>query len=100
MLEKLTQHDFSRSLLQHNQDFYRFIRNGVPVEWRDEAGVAKHGTATVIDFRNPDNNRFLAAAVAARGWEARLVEHRDAHNWISWRDALHPHLAELVLRAV
>ena len=27
-----------------------------------------------------------------RGWEARLVEHRDAHNWISWRDALHPHL--------
>jgi len=48
---------------------------------------------------NLDNNRFLAAALAARGWGASLVEHRDAHNWISWRDALHPHLAELVLRA-
>jgi enterochelin esterase family protein len=49
---------------------------------------------------NLDNNRFLAAALAARGWDAPLVEHRDAHNWISWRDALHPHLAELVLRAL
>src|SRR5437879_751692 len=28
---KLTRHDFSRSLLQHNQEFYRFIRDGVPV---------------------------------------------------------------------
>jgi enterochelin esterase family protein len=48
---------------------------------------------------NLDNNRFLAAALTARGWDAPLVEHRDAHNSISWRDALHPHLAELVLRA-
>jgi enterochelin esterase-like enzyme len=48
---------------------------------------------------NLDNNRFVAAALAARGWDAPLVEHRDAHNWISWRDALHPHLAELFLRA-
>jgi enterochelin esterase-like enzyme len=48
---------------------------------------------------NLDNNRFLAGALAARGWHAPLVEHRDAHNWISWRDVLHPHLAELVLRA-
>jgi enterochelin esterase family protein len=48
---------------------------------------------------NLDNNRFLAAALAARGWDVPLVEHRDAHNWTSWRDALHPHLAELVLRA-
>ena len=49
---------------------------------------------------NLDNNRFVAAALAPRGWELRLVEHRDAHNWVSWRDVLHPHLAELVLRAV
>jgi enterochelin esterase-like enzyme len=49
---------------------------------------------------NLDNNRFLADALRARGWEPALVEHRDAHNWISWRDVLHPHLAELVLRAL
>src|SRR5580704_17179351 len=29
-LRKLTVHDFSRSLIQHNQDFTRLIRNGVP----------------------------------------------------------------------
>jgi enterochelin esterase-like enzyme len=49
---------------------------------------------------NLDNNRFLAGALDARGWGPHLVEHPDAHNWISWRDVLHPHLAELVLRAL
>jgi enterochelin esterase family protein len=47
---------------------------------------------------NLDNNRFLAASLGSRGWDVRLVEHPDAHNWISWRDVLHPHLAELLLR--
>ena len=59
-LAKLVQHDPSRSLLQHNRDFARFIRNGVPVEWRDEKGATKHATVQVIDFHDPDNNRFLA----------------------------------------
>jgi enterochelin esterase-like enzyme len=49
---------------------------------------------------NLDNNRFLAGALHNRGWDVHLVEHRDAHNWISWRDVLHPHLAELLLRAL
>lgn len=57
---KLTHHDYSRSLLQHNQAFYRLIRDGVPVSYRDAAGVLRHAQARVIDFRNPDNNRFLA----------------------------------------
>jgi len=48
---------------------------------------------------NLDNNRFLAAALDRRGWSPRLVEHPDAHNWVSWRDVLHPHLADLLLRA-
>ena len=30
-IEKLTRHDFTRSLLQHNREFYKFIRDGVPV---------------------------------------------------------------------
>jgi len=49
---------------------------------------------------NLDNNRVMAAALQERGFPARLVEHPDAHNWVSWRDALHPHFAELVLRAL
>lgn len=57
---KLTHHDFSRSLLQHNQAFYQLIRDGVPVSYRDPQGQMRHAQAAVIDFRNPDNNRFLA----------------------------------------
>jgi enterochelin esterase-like enzyme len=48
---------------------------------------------------NLENNRALASALTARGWEAHFVENRDAHNWIGWRDVLHPHLTELLLRA-
>jgi enterochelin esterase family protein len=48
---------------------------------------------------NLPNNRAVAAALQRHGWQAQLVEHPDAHNWISWRDSLHPHLAELMLRA-
>ncbi len=59
-IEKLTRIDFARSLLQHNREFYGFIRDGVPVEWRDAAGETRHARAQVIDFRNIANNRFLA----------------------------------------
>lgn len=59
-VQKLTHVDFSRSLIQHNREFYGFIRNGVPVDWRDAKGETRHALAQVIDFRHPDNNRFLA----------------------------------------
>jgi enterochelin esterase family protein len=48
---------------------------------------------------NLDNNRTLVDALQRRGWDVRTSWHRDAHNWISWRDSLHPNLAELLLRA-
>jgi len=59
---KLTHHDYSRSLLQHNQAFYKLIRDGVPVSYRDDHGTLRHAQARVIDFRKPTshNNRFLA----------------------------------------
>lgn len=59
-VEKLTRVDFSRSLIQQNKDFHDFIRNGVPVDWRDAAGQTHHARARVIDFSNAANNRFLA----------------------------------------
>src|SRR5438309_4642483 len=59
-IEKLTRIDFARSLIQHNREFYSFIRGGVPVEWRDASGETRHAHAHVIDFRNAGNNRFLA----------------------------------------
>src|SRR6266404_331568 len=59
-VEKLTRFDFSRSLIQHNREFYSFIRSGVPVEWRDAESHARHERARVIDFHDAANNHFLA----------------------------------------
>lgn len=60
-LRALTVHDFSRPMVQHNQDFTRSIRNGVPVSWRDANGQRRDARARVIDFDNaPGANRFLA----------------------------------------
>lgn len=56
---QLTHHDFSRSLLQHNQAFHKLVRDGVPVSFRNAQGQLSHTQARVIDFRNPANNRFL-----------------------------------------
>jgi type I restriction enzyme R subunit len=62
----MTQHDHTRSLLAHNQAFHKFIRDGVPVSFRDAAGQLRHAPARVIDFANGrgadglPNNRFLA----------------------------------------
>ena len=58
-ITKLTHHDFSRSLLQHNQAFHQLIRDGVPVTYRNAQGQLSHAQAAVIDFRNAANNRFL-----------------------------------------
>ena len=40
-LRELTVYGVSRSMLQHNRDFYRLIRGGVPVEYRDSQGHSK-----------------------------------------------------------
>ena len=62
---KLTYHDFTRSLLQHNQAFYKMIRDGVPVSYREPNGTLRHAQARAIDFQNgttdgKPNNRFVA----------------------------------------
>lgn len=59
-INTITSNDLARSLNQHNRDFYRFIRDGIPVEWKDSDNETRHTRAQVIDFRNPANNRFLA----------------------------------------
>lgn len=60
-LRQLTAYDVSRSTVQHNRDFYRLLRDGVPVEYRDASGHRKSARARAIDFDNaPGANRFLA----------------------------------------
>lgn len=60
--QKLTQVDYARSMVQHNQQFYKYIREGVPVSWRD-GDETRHDHARVIDFcpeSRESNNRFVA----------------------------------------
>jgi len=60
-LRKLTEYDVSRSMVQHNREFYTLLRNGVPVEYLDAQNRHKTARARVIDFDNrPGMNRFLA----------------------------------------
>ncbi len=60
-MRALTVYDVSRSMVQHNRDFYRLLRDGVPVEYRDAQERRKSARARVIDFDNaPGSNRFLA----------------------------------------
>ena len=45
---------------------------------------------------NLHGNRVVRDALAAGGWQVALAEHRDAHNWVAWRDTFDPWLAGLL----
>jgi enterochelin esterase-like enzyme len=47
---------------------------------------------------NLRNNRDMAAALRAQGYPTRLFEVPDGHNFTGWRDALDPHLTDLLSR--
>jgi enterochelin esterase family protein len=47
---------------------------------------------------NLANNRVLAGRLAELGVDVRLDEAPDAHNFVSWRDMLDPHLTSLLTR--
>lgn len=59
-IETLTRHDFSRSMVQHNHEYYSFLRDGVPVTYRDDKGNLRDTRLRVLDFRDPTSNRFIA----------------------------------------
>ena len=48
---------------------------------------------------NLANNLAVRDALHRQGYKVCFAEHRDGHNWVSWRDAFDPHLAELLRRA-
>ena len=48
------------SLLQINEEKYFLIRDGIPVTVKKPGGRTEKKYAAVIDFQNPENNRFLA----------------------------------------
>jgi enterochelin esterase family protein len=48
---------------------------------------------------NAENNREMARALAAQGYEVSLEEVPDMHNYVGWRDAFDPYLTTLLKRA-
>ena len=40
-VRQMTVYDVSRSMVQHNRDFYRLIRGGVPVQFQDAQGCQR-----------------------------------------------------------
>lgn len=59
--QRLMEHRLSTaSLLQINEEKYFLIRDGIPVTVKKPGGRTEKKYAAVIDFQNPDNNRFLA----------------------------------------
>ena len=47
----------------------------------------------------PTRAALLTGLYSHQAGVGHMVEDRDAHNWVAWRDVLHPHLADLLLRA-
>lgn len=47
---------------------------------------------------NIHNNRVMASALAAQGYDVQLHEVPDLHNYTSWRDAFDPYLTSLLSR--
>ena len=43
-------------------------------------------------------NRALEESLRKRGYDVRLHEFRDGHNWVAWRDSFQPHLMRLLER--
>jgi enterochelin esterase family protein len=93
----------SGSFFQHRYDaqesgfaHYRRITRFV-------SAVRRHRPAKVVPTvitcglgeENLANNRDLAGILQLQGYPVRLVEVPDAHNLVAWRDAWHPHVAEL-----
>jgi enterochelin esterase-like enzyme len=93
---------FRRELDGYERGFPRFERiarfvGGVrrARDWRHPVPV----TMTCgLGEENLGNNRALRDLLTAQGYPVELVEHRDAHNWVSWRDVLEPHLTVLLER--
>jgi enterochelin esterase-like enzyme len=45
---------------------------------------------------NVHNNRLMARALAAQGYDVRLAEVRGGHDWAAWRGAFDPYLTGLL----
>lgn len=58
--EQIVNHVPGKSLIQQNQEKYRMLRDGIPICYTDTGGRRVDRLLRLIDFRQPENNRFVA----------------------------------------
>src|SRR5581483_9756100 len=59
-LEKLLDRRQALSLVAANEEVYRMMRDGIPVEYDNPKGEKQKERVKVIDFSQPQENRYLA----------------------------------------
>lgn len=59
-LTQVVQDDITKTLIAHNEEKYKLLRDGVPVSYRDASGRSMDKRLRLIDFNEPINNRYLA----------------------------------------
>ena len=84
-LEKLLDRRQAMSLVAANQEIYNLLRDGIPVEFDNAKGQKQQERVRLIDFNEPDKNRYLAVTQLwikgrARFPPARRVALRQRHS--------------------
>ena len=92
---------FFRRADAHERDFPRYERiarfvGGAHRNRPERAIPIVLGCGTIEE--NLPANVALEESLRRRGYDARLHTFRDGHNWVAWRDSLHPHLLRLLQR--
>jgi enterochelin esterase-like enzyme len=84
----------------HESRFPRYRRVvRVTRELQRDAGPPVPVTLTCgIAEENVHNNRVMTQALAQQGFDAELHEVPDMHNYTGWRDALDPHLTQMLAK--
>jgi enterochelin esterase family protein len=85
---------------QESGRFSKFAQVSTYVAKVQAEGAPFESVPTVLTCglaeENLANNRQMVLTLVAHGYDARLVEVPDAHNYVGWRDAFDPALAELL----
>jgi enterochelin esterase family protein len=95
---------FHRVLDEQESSFERFARVTGFVDDVLRSGPAADPVPVVMTCglieENVENNRLMTRALGAQGYDTRLVENRDVHNYVGWRDTFDPNLVDLVRRVL
>ena len=61
-LEQLLDRRQAMSLVAANREIYNLLRDGIPIEFDNAKGQKQQERVRLIDFNEPDNNRYLAVS--------------------------------------